>query len=144
MRSLGLVFALCLVLFGMRPAAITSSSAYDGHDVTVRIEALGKTPVVVHLSSPDSALRLVTDSTSNSSATNRLTVRTPALVFIGARAGEVQVVTERDMAVQIKIDDGASARERAQHTWGRQLLFRRSRGGDLVPQAQALQLLPVQ
>jgi hypothetical protein len=137
MRSLGSALVLCLILPAPQRATILSPAA---HAVTLRLETLGPLPAVVHLTSPDTALRVMADSMPG--AVRTLTVRTPVLIAVSSEASEVKVATEGNVAVRIIFENGASARERALHAWGRQLLFRRSSDGDLLPQSQALQLLP--
>ena len=137
MRSFGSALFLCLILPAPPRVAIQSPPS---HAVSLRLESLGQFPAVVHLTSPDTALRVMADSMPSSVRT--LTVRTPALIAVSAEASELHVATEGNVAVRIIFESGASTRERALHAWGRQLLFRRSSDGDLVPQSQALQLLP--
>lgn len=139
--GLGTATASTVVPAAGRSSELPASSTFTGaHEVTVRIEALGTGPVQVHLVSPDTALRIIPDSTLT--AVRALTVRTPVVVVVSELASEVRVTTEHDLAVRVVFENGATARERAQRPWGRQLLFRRSEDGDLLSRAQVLQLVP--
>ena len=142
MRAAALVILLgSASLATSSPAGVTRAPRADlSYEVTLRIEAMGPAPVVVHVVSASGGLRLASDT----SALQRpeLVVRTPAQVVVDSSVRQLELTTERNLAVSVRFDAGASARERALRPWGRALLFRRSAEGDLIPQAHTMQLVP--
>ena len=143
-RTAALVLLLgCTCLAASSPERETSATRADvPHDVTLRIEAMGTAPVVVHVVSISGGLRLASDTSALEQP--ELVVRTPAQVVVGKSVDQLELTTEHNLAVSVRFDAGASARERALRPWGRALLFRRSAEGDLVPQAHAMQLVPTE
>ena len=88
----------------------------------------------------DSATRLPLDSTAR--PVEPTVLRTPVRLDVDTHVQQIEIVTEGNRAVRVTFDTGASAVERAQRVWGREIVLRRSFDGDLVPRAQAVQLLP--
>ena len=144
MRTAALVLVLGSIGLGVSsPGRVTRATRTDvPHDVTLRIEAMGSAPVVVHVVSPGGGLRIAADTSAPPQ--RELVVRTPAKVKVAGGVNQLELTTEHDLAVSVRFDAGASARERALRPWGRALLFRRSAEGDLVPQAHAMQLVPTE
>lgn len=142
MRTVPLVLLLgCTCLAASAPGREASATRADvPHDVTLRIEAMGPAPVVVHLVSISGGLRLASDTSTLEQP--ELVVRTPAQVVVGRSVSQLEITTEHNLAVTVRFDAGASARERALRPWGRALLFRRSAEGDLIPKAHTMQLVP--
>ena len=142
MRTAALVLLLgSICLAASSPGRETPATRADvPHDVTLRIEAMGTAPVVVHLVSISGGLRLASDTSTIEQP--ELVVRTPAQVVVGKSVVQLELTTEHNLAVSVRFDAGASARERALRPWGRALLFRRSAEGDLIPKAHTMQLVP--
>lgn len=142
MRTAALVLLLgATSLAASSPGRVTRAARADvPHDVTLRIEAMGSAPVVVHLVSMSGGLRLASDTSTLERP--ELVVRTPAQVVVVGSVSQLEITTEHNLAVSVRFDAGASARERALRPWGRALLFRRSTDGDLIPQAHTMQLVP--
>ena len=110
------------------------------HDVTLRIETMGAVPAVVHLVSQGGGLRVASDTSALPQG--ELVVRTPAQILVGGSVSQLEITTEHNLAVSVRFEAGATARERALRPWGRALRFRRSADGDLVPQVQTMQIVP--
>ena len=142
MRTAALVLLLgSTSLAASSPARVTRAARADApHDVTLRIEAMGSAPVVVHLVTPGGGLRVASDTSAPPQ--RELLVRTPAQVVVAGSVDQLEITTEHNLAVILRFEAGASARERALRPWGRALLFRRSTEGDLIPQAHTMQLVP--
>ena len=142
MRTAALVLLIgSICLAASSPGRVTRAPRADvPHDVTLRIEAMGAAPVVVHLVSPGGGLRVASDTSALPQG--ELVVRTPAQILVGSSVSQLELTTEHNLAVSLRFDADASARERALRPWGRALLFRRSADGDLIPQAHTMQLVP--
>ena len=142
MRTAALVLLLgATSLAASSPGRVIRAARADvPHDVTLHIEAMGSAPVVVHLVSMSGGLRLASDTSTLERP--ELVVRTPAQVVVVGSVSQLEITTEHNLAVSVRFDAGASARERALRPWGRALLFRRSTDGDLIPQAHTMQLVP--
>lgn len=142
MRTAALVLLLgSICLAASSPGRVGRTARADvPHEVTLRIEAMGRAPVVVHVVAASRGLRLLSDTSTVEQ--RELVVRTPAQVVVGGSVDQLELTTEHNLAVSVHFEAGASARERALRPWGRALLFRRSAEGDLVPQAHTVQLVP--
>ena len=110
------------------------------HAVGLRIESFTNEPVIVRVTMRDTATRLPLDSVTR--AVEPTVLRTPVRFDVDTHVQQVEILTEGNRAVRVTFDSGASAVERAQHVWGREIVLQRSSEGDLVPRAQAVQLLP--
>ena len=122
------VIALCLRAASPAPA----------HAVTMRFESFTKDTVVVHITTTPAGIQLSSDTTN---FVQSLRIVTPADVRVSSAANRVTIATEGDVAVRVRLTDGASAAERALKPWGRRLAFVRV-NGDLEPQAQAELIKP--
>jgi hypothetical protein len=111
------------------------------HTVGLRIESFTDQPVVVRVTMRVPVTRLPPDSTGR--AVEPMVLHTPARLEIDAHIEQIALVTDGNRAVRLTFERGASAVERAQRVWGRELVLRRSAEGDLVSLAHAVQLLPV-